>query len=976
MTRFFFKFLILFVFLVTLIANSQIKKVGVPFITNYTSKAYKAASENCDVIQDSKGMMFFANHFGVLQFDGVRWNIVVQPTNKSMVRSLTIDNNNRIYIGAQGEIGYAEQQVNGQYHYTSLLKLIPENARNFGEVIHTIIRDDEVIFFSREKIFVYKNNCIKILWSDTNFNDFFENNNDVYVSDNKKGLFILKNDCLVLLKDGVKFAGMKIRKIFKTPNGSLVLTQKNGIYVYKNSQIEPFKTEADSLLKQGQISVAISLSDGYYAIGTRQKGLIIIDSLGNVIQHLNKQKGLQNDYVTNLKKDAEGNLWVTLKEGVDLIQISSPLSRIFDTTSFEAKIHSSQIYNDKLYVATDNGLFRLDWEDYKKKKTNKIHFEPIQGMSENVWNIGVFDDVLLAFENNGIFEIKGNVAKLITKTDGFWKAAILPHHPDILIAGGYSGLHLLKKNRGSWVYQKKIIGFNESCRVIEIDDKENIWIAHGYKGIYKIQLNKFLDSTTKIEFYTKKDGFPSSTFLSVYNINNQILFGTTGGVYKQDSLSNKMILDPYFKNILGNKSHVRLLKSDSQNNIWYVSGEDTGKIIKDKNGNLIIDEAPFKKLRYFHIPGFENIQTTKGGDVFFGTQDGLVHYNSANVKNYKTKYASVISEVKCVFPRDSLLFSNKLEALSKSTGASKKNLDVILPFSNNAVKFSFGLLCYDDVDATEYEYWLEGFEPNWSDWNSRTEKEYTNLSENEYIFHVRAKNIYNVISEEAIFKFEILPPWYRTNWAFLSYFLLFVILIYGIIRYQKTIARKERNQLMFNQEKELLLYEAKAKQQKLALEHQKMVITCKNLEATLNIKNTKLASNTVNLIHLNKILLSIKELINQINIHNDSGINFNLIKKIKRVIDFELKGEQQWNEFEEIFNQLHDNFMQRLKTSFPELTPRDMRLCAYLRMNFNTKEIAPLLGISVRGVEDTRYRIRKKLKLSSEINITEFILNF
>jgi DNA-binding CsgD family transcriptional regulator len=89
-----------------------------------------------------------------------------------------------------------------------------------------------------------------------------------------------------------------------------------------------------------------------------------------------------------------------------------------------------------------------------------------------------------------------------------------------------------------------------------------------------------------------------------------------------------------------------------------------------------------------------------------------------------------------------------------------------------------------------------------------------------------------------------------------------------------------------------------------------------------------------------------------------------------------LQGDKHWNEFEEIFNQLHDNFMQRLKSSYPELTPRDMRLCAYLRMNFNTKEFAPLLGISVRGVEDTRYSIRKKLQLPSDTNITEFILNF
>ena len=197
-----------------------------------------------------------------------------------------------------------------------------------------------------------------------------------------------------------------------------------------------------------------------------------------------------------------------------------------------------------------------------------------------------------------------------------------------------------------------------------------------------------------------------------------------------------------------------------------------------------------------------------------------------------------------------------------------------------------------------------------------------------------------------------------------------------IIRYQKSLAERDRQQLILNQEKELLRSRAELNEQKLTLEQENMNIIRENLETTINLKNAKVASNTVNLIHLNEILLSIKELIGQMDKKNDVNVNFSLLTKINKLIDHELQGDKHWNEFEEIFNQLHDNFMQRMKTTYPELTPRDMRLCAYLRMNFNTKEIAPLLGISVRGVEDTRYRIRKKLQLPSDANITEFIPNF
>ncbi|RZJ49431.1 MAG: ABC transporter substrate-binding protein, partial [Flavobacterium sp.] len=892
MTKFIYRLLVLSIFFLPQLFNAQIKKIGVPFITNYTPKSYKAASENWDLLQDSKGMMFFANHFGIMQFDGVRWHIITQPDNKSMVRSLAIDKKDKMYVGAQGDFGYVIQLPNGQYKYTSLVKLLPESARNFGDVFHTVIRGDEVIYLSYGGIFIYKNNKIKIIESKGNFDDFFEVTNGIYVSDNVRGLLKLQDDVLVALPNSQQFIGLKIRKIFETKNGLLLLTQKSGLFLYKDNQIKPFATEADYLLKQNQISTGTLLSDGYFGIGTRQGGLVVLDGDGRLIQHINKQMGLQNEYVTNLKTDKEGNLWVTMKEGISLIQISSPLSRILDTSNSETKIYCSQIYQNKLYIATDNGLFWMDWDAYKNGKRENAHFKYISGMSENVWNIGVFGNSLLAFEKTGIFEINGTSAKLVAKIDGAWQGVIIPNHPDLLLVGGYTGLYLLKKINGSWVYQNKIKGFEESSRII-VTNNDEIWVAHGYKGIYKIKLNKTFDAVSNVAFFNQKDGFPSSLFLNTFKINNQILFGTTKGVYEQDKTSKKMIPNAVFRKTLGMNNHIRLLKADNQDNIWYISGENTGKLSRNKK-DFIKEELPFRKLMYLYVPGFENIQTTATGDVFFGTQDGLIHYNNTKGKTYQTKYKAVISEVKCIFPKDSLLFSSRYDVLPSDSVEKRCS---VLAYSHNALHFSFASLFYDEGDATKYQYWLEGFEPTWSEWSLQTEKEYTNLPENEYIFHVRAKNIYDVVSEEAVFKFEVSPPWYRTSWAYILYFVLFGALIYTIIRYQKNVAERNRSQLIINQEKELLFTRAEFNEQKLLLEKE-------NLEATLNLKNAKVASNTVNLIHLNEILLSIKELIIQIKKDND----LSLLTKINRIIDHELQGDQHWNEFEEIFNQLHDNF--------------------------------------------------------------------
>jgi ligand-binding sensor domain-containing protein/DNA-binding CsgD family transcriptional regulator len=991
MQRFKISFLTSIILFTSLLLKAQIKEVGVPFITNYTHKTYEAASENWDVQQDSKGILYFANHFGLLQFDGVRWRIIAKPKNRSMVRSVAIDKNGRVYMGGQGDFGYNTLQSNGQYHYTSLIHLIPKADVNFGDVWHIFIDKKRVYFYTKDALFIYCNNAIKCFKPKSLFEEFFIVNNKIYLTSKEKGLFKFENDKLISFPGGEKLIGMGVKMIFGTEKKLTILTQKGGFFFLKQEQIIPWHTEADYLLKEGHVSCAINLPGDYYAVGTRENGLVVIDKSGHLIQHINKNKGLQNDFITNLKSDINGDLWLTLTDGIDFVEIDSPFSRILDRKSFEPKIYSSLIFKKKLYIATDNGIFKIDWEAYRQGGNEKLSFQPILGTFENIWDLKVFDNTLLAFGSNGTYQINESNAQLIGKTDGAWTGVQLINNPNILIVGGYTGIYLYKKENTTWKFQSKIKGFQETSRVMTTDQYGNLWIAHGYKGVYKIQLNKTFDAIGKINFYDQNDNFPSSIFLKTFKINNQILFGTLKGVYKYDSMKNKMSVDITFKKILGLGRHVRLLEQDCKKNIWFIAGDNTGIIHPYKKNRFKIEELPFRKIQNLYIPGFENIQTTNNDDVFFGTQYGLIHYSSSSKKKYKSAFNVIISEVRSIEPRDSVLYSSQTETINLGDYNSNSKRP-ILAYSNNSMHFFYAALWYKNVEATKYQYWLEGFESSWSDWNKQTEKEYTNLPENKYVFHIRAKNMYDIISKEDTYKFEILPPWYRTNYAYSAYILLFGLMLYAIIKYQNHLAILERKQLIANQEKEILLKEAELNHQKMISEQDKMNIIQENLKSIINLKNAKVASNAVNLIHLNEILLSIKEHVNKINLDSNPIVNSAKIKKanstvikrensttisrINRIINHELKGDDNWKEFEEIFNQIHDNFTKRLKNKYPELTPRDIRLCAYLRMNLKTKEIAPFLGISVRGVEDTRYRIRKKLKLPSDANITEFILHF
>lgn len=135
-------------------------------------------------------------------------------------------------------------------------------------------------------------------------------------------------------------------------------------------------------------------------------------------------------------------------------------------------------------------------------------------------------------------------------------------------------------------------------------------------------------------------------------------------------------------------------------------------------------------------------------------------------------------------------------------------------------------------------------------------------------------------------------------------------------------------------------------------------------------KNRELSNAAFNLIRKNETLQGLKEEL------AENPKDHRALDKIIRQIDAHLDSDHDWQVFEEAFNRAHDDFFKRLMHDFPELKPGDLRLAAYLKMNLSSKEIAPLLNISIRGVENKRYRLRKKLELPEDANLAEFIIAY
>lgn len=957
----------------------QIENKGIPFIRNYTQKDYNAAPQNWSVIQDSRGVMFFGNNYGFLEFDGNNWRLL-GISNKTIVRTLAVDKKGKIFVGGQGDFGYLKPDAQGEMSYVSLKPKVHPDYQNFDDVWRLYITDEGVAFCTNAGIYYYKDGKIKVYKPDSGFFNFsFYLNQRFFVTVKEKGIYELKNEKLYLIPNSETLKKASISSIL--PFGdleALIVTEEDGIYRYDGyTDFRPWKVNAPEYFKDNKILTACATSDGF-ALGSSHKGLLMIDKVGNVVQHLDRQKGLQGSTILSLYPDFSGNLWAGLSNGIDYIEINSPFTFINAETGLPGSGYSSFIDNGNLYLGTNDGLYYADWSG-KSPHLDSNPFKLVENSLGQVYNIQKINNNLLLSHHLGAFHIKDGGANSISDFLGAWKFLPLRSNPGYVLCGSYYGLSLYKMTNGKIQFITKIDGFSESSRVMEEDDEGNIWVAHGYKGIYRVKLTSDLTKVSKVDFYGKEHGFPSNLFISVFKIGNKLVFTGESGYYKYNKEKNRFEDFEEFNELFPNDRQIRKLIQDNAGNIWFSKGDDIGVFKRKSNGVYDFEKSIYYKLKGKLVGGFEHIAYYDPSNVIIGTAEGFLHFNPSypHNKNSENTYHTLIRKVEISGEaEDSLLSGGAYLSKDQPSISQPEESIPVLPYESNSLRFTYSAISYEDIEKVQYQYILEGFDRKWSSWTSLRNKEYTKLREGNYVFRVKSRNIYNRESVEASFSFTINPPWYRSYYAYVFYFILGMIVLYLLKKVMERRINNAKLRLKEEQEKAFKLKESQHLEEVLKAEKEIIKLNNEKLENELIHKNRELTSSAMHVMHSRETILKIREqLESALTNVKDKESNFYL-KKVIKSIEADVKFDNKWEQFELHFNQIHQDFLKRIKEDFPELTHRDIKLCAYLRMNLSSKEIAPLLNISTRGIEASRYRIRRKMNLDPEVNLTEFILKY
>ncbi len=910
-----------------------------PPIVKYSTSVYGAGNQSWMISQDDENYLYFANNDGLLEYNGTSWQLYPGP-NETIIRSVKVIGN-KVFTGSYMNFGYWARSEDGKLKYTSLSDKIKNKILDDEQFWNILKYDQWILFQSLNRIYIYdtKAKRFNIIAPKNGVVKSFATKNAIYFQTTKEGLFEIESGRAKLVSDNPTLKKFTIANVFATDEGLLIQTQLDGIYKLVGNSLTRVTTDVDSELKSSFVYSSQRLQDGSFALGTVSNGVFILSDKGKLKYHLTQSKGLSNNTALSLFEDKDQNLWVGLDNGINCINIQSPVHSFTDDTGVLGTVYASAVFNGMLYIGTNQGLFC-------KPTQSNSEFKFINGTKGQVWSLFTYDNTLFCGHDSGTFIVTNDSARSIFSASGTWKFEPVPGNKNQLIQGNYYGLSVLEKINNQWIFKNKIHGFDYSSRYFEITKNLDVYVSHEYKGIFRLKLGKSLLKAH--DFYTYKSPQKGNS-ASLTTFNNSIYYAYKGGIFKLNPKTRQFEKDTVLSSIFEKDEYTSgKLIVDNSNKIWlfsknYIHYFSASKLSNQLKQNII----PIPSSLTNSMLGYENITQISKSTYLIGTTDG---YYTLNIDDLSFKNYSV-------FITDITI--NKQNENFKNVGITSEGS---FRHDENNITLNYTVPEYNKYINSEYQYSLEGFQNEWSEWSTKATANFKNLPPGKYTFKVRAKYANTILPNTAVYTFVVLKPWYLTNLACFIYLLLMIALGYFINKAYRNYYQKQKEKLI---EENNLLLEIK----ELENEQELMRIRNEQLSQDVDNKNRELAVSTMSLNSKNELLAFIKEDLKK-TAQNDSSN----IKSVISTINKNITEEDSWNVFKEAFDNADKDFLKRIKQMHPALTPNDLRLCAYLRLNLSSKEIAPMFNISVRSVEIKRYRLRKKMDLQHEIGLVEYIL--
>lgn len=916
--------------IVLMVCHFFINGQHTPAILNFSVNDYKAHNQNWAIGQSKDKFLYFANTNGLLTYNGNAWKLQKLQSNK-IIRSVCVVQD-RIYTGAYNEFGYWIEDECKVSKYVSLTNLIPDNAIEKEEIWNIISVGNKIYFQSFSVLMVYDGQKVEKINLPGSFMFLHQLNNKLIIQCLDHGLYIInENNSITQINDNRFFIKKTVSGIIdistdQEPDSYLITTNSHGVFLFKEGKIEAWNDKYQNYFKEVQFNKAILTKDSTLVFGTIRDGVLLFDLTGNLIYHIHTTNGLINNTVLSILEDDDGNIWLGLDKGISHIKMNENIRYYNDVHGNLGTIYCILKHDNVLYVGTNQGLYYFD--QGAKKDQQFSDFKLVKGTQGQVWQLIKVDDSVICGHNEGTFLIEGVNASKISNVTGGWYSTHFIKEKNLLIQGTYTGLILLKKTDQKWQFFRKIEGYITPVKKLIVEDSNHIWVSGPNTGVELLTLDENLLNVVKQQKFTNSDGLENFDNLELNRFDHNIVVFDGLRHYYFDKNKNKFLPETYLNGFSGT-----FLLRELDNDVWFRIYNDSTVMMNGKN-----------RVAVFHVSlnkDYNNINWLDAKNIGFCINDGYCVINSSTkedstANNYLTFYKLVNSKT------EECLVIN-----------SDKKLKI--KYNDNSFRIHF----YDALfqNKKNYQYRIKPFHSYWKPITNSSFIEINNLASGNYTLEIKGN-----YSTKSMLQIEVMKPWYFNNIALVVYFIIISFLFYLFTIY---FDRK------LNREKEKL----EAENARVIRQHMIEIENDRLIQDNI-AKSKELANATMNLIQKNELLQEIKEELIEIRKTGDQTLTTKDFQNLMKQINNNMTTAEDKILFDSNFNDVHDAFLKKIKSVYPTLTIADLKLAAYLRMNLTSKDIAPLFNISLRGLENKRYRLRKKIGLSNEASLTEFFVNY
>lgn len=770
-------------------ANGRHPEAGSPIIRYYPPEAYGGGAQNWALLQDARGVLYVGSTSALLEYDGVTWRRILTPA-QSTVRSMAADSTGRIWVGAVSDLGYLDVDARGETQFVSLADRLPADLGVFTDVWRTFVLGDGVYFQTQQVLLRWANDAFTV-WRPTGriFNRAQVANGTLYIGQPGIGLMRMRDGVLEPVPGAGRIGDESYPIILPYDEGRLLIgTRADGLFLYDGAALRPFATTADPFLRANNLYRGFELPNGTLALTTTAAGMVILDRQGRQLERIDQRNGLGSPSVYYVMPDREGGLWLALGVGLARVEAQSPFSLFGPDEGLRAAASDLVRFDGRLYIANGQGV------QYLEPVVDGVPaLKDVRGVANQCWSFFTFTDPagrvgpqLLLAAADGLFQVRGTEARpIVPAIDRSFVSFVMAQSvvdPNRVWVGLTDGVASVRWTGQAWVNEGRVPGVQDQVRSLHQRPDGTLWLGTQSSGLVMVrdadaEPGSPRPASPVVERFGAEQGLAPG-FAQVITVAGRPYVSVLGKIAVFDDAANTFVPDRTFEVVSrDDESNFINFLEGSDGRIYVQSGRETAVLTRQPDGTYATDRQLFSRFAAartgaFHVEG--------DGVTWFSATGLLVRFDTRLFVRDLPPYPALVRRV------------SRNQAMAELRGGGTAGRPEFAA-DTRMLRFEFAAPSFTNEATTQYQSRLNGVDEDWSPWSREARRDYTNLSFGSYTFHVRARNELNQLSEEAIYPFTILPPWYRTWWANGFYLLAFIGLVYGAARVQRhRVVGKER----------------------------------------------------------------------------------------------------------------------------------------------------------------------------------------